>query len=119
MLIWRNWNPQTMNARFRTGGITVTKIIGLDQGTHITGYAVMVDDKFTAYDVLRMPPKKGEPADKRQRAMKEKIKQLLFREQPDYIGVEGVHLGENPATLIMLAEFRGRVCGMAEDNGFW
>lgn len=95
------------------------KILALDQGTHLTGYAIGVDGAITTVDVLRVPPKKGEPADKRQRAMKEKIRQLLFEEQPDHLAVEGVHLGENPATLIMLAEFRGRVIGMAEDLGYF
>ena len=84
------------------------KILGVDPGSRAAGWAVVRFGKSTellAAGVLR-PPLTGSFAE-RLLALRNGLREVLDREEPERAAVERVFSGVNPQSLILLGEARG------------
>ena len=87
----------------------IIKIIGIDPGTHITGYG-LIDVKandivYRGHGVFKTRPK--DPVAKRLQIIGDKFEKLLLKFQPDIAVLEKSFVGHNPRTAIALGEAKG------------
>lgn len=85
-------------------------IIGIDPGTCVTGYGVVLVDsnrslKTIDYGCIRPPPKEEMP--KRYRIIFESISSLLEQYKPEAFAIETQYINKNPQSGIKLGMARG------------
>ncbi len=84
------------------------RIVGIDPGSIITGYAIIDADsghyRHLASGCLRLPKS---PLPERLRRIFEGLGQLLVEYNPDEMAVEQVFVSRNPASAIKLGQARG------------
>lgn len=85
-----------------------TTVLALDQAITKSGWAIRLNDVIT-YGLLKQTPESKRGAMSAETYMVESVRELIRAHPPDYIALEGVHLGDNVSTLIALATFRGRL----------
>lgn len=72
-----------------------TRILALDQASHVTGYAVFDDGKLTKYGVYEAP--QGEEIE-RLAAVRDWVASMIAALKPNYVGIEGIQFQEHSAT---------------------
>lgn len=87
-------------------------VLGVDPGTAVTGYGVVVrrDDgalSLRECGVIRTPSRA--PLPDRLRDIYEGICEVLERQQPTVVAVEGVFYGKNARTAVVLGHARGAI----------
>lgn len=94
-------------------------VVGIDPGSHITGYGVVEhhrsDIVFVGSGVIRV--KRTEPRPQRLRVIKEGIDGILARYRPDSIAVEEIFMARNPRSTMILGEARGVIILAAAEAG--
>ncbi|HEY4832454.1 MAG TPA: crossover junction endodeoxyribonuclease RuvC [Waddliaceae bacterium] len=86
------------------------KILGIDPGTHLTGYGViLIDEKrqFSAIDYGCIRPPSSKPLTERYRIIFRAIETLLERYTPEAVAVETQYIHKNPQSGIKLGMARG------------
>lgn len=95
------------------------KWIALDIGTQNTGYAVYIEKnkkpKLLSHGYFSI---KGHYAKDRFPEMLCKITDLIYKEQPDFITVEGFYSGKNFKSVEYLAKLQGWVEGQCSLGGY-
>lgn len=93
-----------------TSPVTVTRVLGIDPGSHATGWAVVVAEgnrySLEAAGVIRL---RGTDRPARLAALHRGITNLLDRTNPDRAAVESSFSGRNPKSALVLAESRGAI----------
>jgi len=87
-------------------------IIGIDPGTRITGFGVILVDErrcFTTIDYGCIRPPASSPLSQRYRIIHEAIIELIKKYEPDAISVETQYIHKNPQSGIKLGMARGVV----------
>ncbi len=94
-------------------------VLGIDPGTHRTGYAVAegVAGRPTAreFGVITTPP--GMPTGQRLRTIYERVRGLIERYQPDVAAVERLFLGQNAPSAVSVGQARGVVLLALDQSG--
>jgi len=87
----------------------VTRILGIDPGTRITGYGVIDSDghtfKAVDYGCIKPPPKAR--LSERYRIVFEGLQQVIAQHSPDEMAVENIFFCKNPASALKLGQVRG------------
>lgn len=87
-------------------------VLGVDPGTAVTGYGVVVREGGGAVSlrecgVIRTPSRA--PLPERLRDIYEGICEVMSRHQPEVVAVEGVFYGKNARTAVVLGHARGAI----------
>ncbi len=95
-------------------------VLGVDPGTHVTGYGVVVggDDapaSLLECGVIRTSARR--PLAERLLEIFEGVCEVIERTRPDVISVEGVFYGRNVRTTVTLGQARGAILVAAARNG--
>lgn len=94
-------------------------ILGLDQSLDVTGWCYKTPDDIYHCGMIKCPSPTRRDGLSEARWMKLEIKAMIERVRPSAIALEWLHLGagkkKNVDTLINLAQFRGRLCDLADD----
>jgi crossover junction endodeoxyribonuclease RuvC len=93
----------------------MTRILGIDPGSVIMGYAVIEHDqgrlRYVASGCLRLA---SDPLPRRLHSIYTEIGQLIRQHQPDEAAVEEVFVSQNAASAIKLGHARGAaICAVA------
>lgn len=72
-----------------------TRILALDQASHITGYAVFDNGELVKYGTYEAP--NGEEVE-RLAAVRDWVVSMISNLKPDYIGIEGIQFQEHSST---------------------
>ena len=95
------------------------RVLGIDPGTAVTGYGVVVHDGRTPTllecGVIRTQAKEPLPA--RLHDIHAGISELIQRHQPDMVAVEDVFYARNVRTTIVLGHARGVILLAAQEAG--
>lgn len=95
------------------------RILGIDPGYAITGYAVLdlIDGKFNVvdYGLIRTPAKTYFP--KRLLTISQGIEQIIERHQPHVMAIEELFFARNTTTAIGTAQARGVIIVSAARAG--
>lgn len=86
-------------------------ILGIDPGTIITGFGLIVSDgsSYTPLDFGCIKPPKNLPFEKRYLAIFNGIDELIARYEPDCVSVETQFVRKNVSTALKLGMARGAV----------
>lgn len=90
------------------------RILGVDPGLRITGYALLEDMNLVEWGKISVSGEWKESLFK----VTEELERKLREFNPDEIAVETPFTGVNPASSIKLAHLRGAIVYMAMKNGF-
>lgn len=94
-------------------------VLGIDPGTAVTGYGVVLLDGRTSSlvecGVIRTKPKQPLPA--RLRDIHDGVVELIARHRPDTVAVEDVFFARNVRTTVVLGHARGVILLAAEQAG--
>ena len=94
-------------------------VLGIDPGTAVTGYGVVLLDGRTPSlvecGVIRTRPKQPLPA--RLRDIHDGVVELIARHRPDTVAVEDVFFARNVRTTVVLGHARGVILLAAEQAG--
>ena len=94
-------------------------VLGIDPGTAVTGYGVVLLDGRTSSlvecGVIRTKPKQPLPA--RLRDIHDGVVELIARHRPDTVAVEDVFFARNVRTTVVLGPARGVILLAAEQAG--
>lgn len=84
-------------------------ILGLDPGSHYTGYGFIEKqgERLSAMDFGRISCVKGSSITERLALIAHELDDLLLRVPPDLSALESPFLGQNPKSLVVLAQARG------------
>jgi crossover junction endodeoxyribonuclease RuvC len=85
-------------------------ILGIDPGTHITGYGIVVIDnrrQFAVVDYGCIRPPASQPLTSRYRIIFRAIETLLDRYTPEAVAVETQYIHRNPQSGLKLGMARG------------
>ena len=95
------------------------KVLGFDQATGKTGYALFADDGTMDYGLINLTGKAFKELDTNARArlMALHIKRMIDSERPDVVVIEDVALRTNVKTLIELARLQGEIYAWCDDAG--
>lgn len=96
------------------------RVLSLDQATKATGWALGVDRAIERYGLLKRTKAAQTVADMALPPdvwMRYQIVSLVREHRPDVVAFEGVHLGDNPETLIALSMFLGGCVANLHDMG--
>jgi len=95
------------------------RIIGIDPGSRITGYGVIVSERgrvrFTACGVVRTSP--GMPFANRLNQIFDGINEVIQLHGPTVAAIEDVFLATNPRSALKLGQARGAAVVAAMQNG--
>lgn len=97
----------------------MTRIIGIDPGSHITGYGVIdvVGNKIEHVDCGGIHTNPKMPIEERLQFIHKKISEILEKFQPDSAGVEDVFFAKNAKSSLMLGHVRGVVLLALANHG--
>lgn len=87
------------------------KIIALDQATKITGYSVWVNGKLKRHGILKSDVDENNPI-LRMELMYKRVRELIKREKPDFVALEGVFYSGRISTYNQLANMQGVIFGI-------
>jgi crossover junction endodeoxyribonuclease RuvC len=95
-------------------------VLGVDPGTHVTGYGVVQGSSPNAMSlvecgVIRTQPR--DPLPSRLREIHDGITELLRRHDPDVLSIEDVFYARNVRTTVTLGHARGVILLAAEQHG--
>ena len=94
-------------------------VLGIDPGTAVTGYGVVLLDGRTSSlvecGVIRTKPK--QPLPTRLRDIHDGVVELIARHRPDTVAVEDVFFARNVRTTVVLGHARGVILLAAEQAG--
>ena len=87
----------------------MTRIIGIDPGSQITGYGIIdiMGNKTTYVDSGCIRTPSGQPLANRLRSIFEAISQIISQYRPDEMAVEQVFMHRNPDSALKLGQARG------------
>ena len=88
------------------------KLLSFDQASKITGYSCFIDGDWQ-YSRIINKDKKDLDTDRRFNEMVLAIYEVIDKEQPDAIALEGVALQSNAKTMSLLARLQGAIVGKA------
>ena len=92
--------------------LAVYTLLGIDPGSHITGYGVLrVDNgevRHIGHGLIRAG--KGERAD-RLIEIYQRVSQVLAEHKPQAVAMEEVFMAKNPASALILGQARGVILG--------
>lgn len=91
------------------------KVLGIDPGYAICGYAVLSGESLVSFGAIRTPA--GLPFSERLREIGSDIEALLDRFQPDLVGLEGLHFVQNVTTGLQVAQVRGVILYLCAARG--
>jgi len=94
-------------------------VLGVDPGTHVTGYGVVSGESANAAlvecGVIRTHPR--DPLASRLREIHEGMTELLERHKPDVLSIEDVFYARNVRTTVILGHARGVILLAGEQRG--
>lgn len=90
------------------------KILGIDPGIGICGFGLIEDDKALDYGVVTTPIRAPLPS--RLKELYESLVEVFKETKPDVVAVEKLFFSKNITTGIAVAEARGIVLLVAEQN---
>lgn len=88
------------------------KVLGVDPGTAATGYGVVVRGEGGATTLVEcgvIRTKPSSPLAQRLREIHDGLGEVLDRQTPDVVAVEGVFYGKNVRTTVLLGHARGAI----------
>lgn len=96
----------------------MSRIVGIDPGSRITGYGVVehrgAEIVYVASGVIRL--KRSEPRPRRLRMLKAGVDGVIERYRPDSIAVEEIFMARNPKSTMVLGEARGVIVLAAAES---
>ena len=95
-------------------------VLGVDPGTHVTGYGVVTGANSNAMSlvecgVIRTHPR--DPLSSRLREIHDGMTELLQRHKPDVLSIEDVFYARNVRTTVTLGHARGVILLAGEQHG--
>ncbi len=85
------------------------KVLGIDPGSHITGYGIVFSEDQTphylAHGIIKMPKKKS--LFKRLGLIFKEISDIIETYRPDVLAIEKVFFAKNPHSALLLGHARG------------
>ena len=90
------------------------KILGIDPGIGICGFGLIQDDKALDFGVITT--QKNAPLPGRLKELYESLQEVFCQTKPDVVSVEKLFFSKNITTGIAVAEARGLVLLVAEQN---
>ena len=95
-------------------------VLGVDPGTHVTGYGVVSGANSNALalvecGVIRTHPR--DPLASRLREIHDGVTELLQRHKPDVLSIEDVFYARNVRTTVILGHARGVILLAGEQHG--
>lgn len=95
-------------------------VVGVDPGTTVTGYGVVVDRGGGAVALVEcgvVRPRARSPLPERLRDVHAGLREVLGRHRPDALAVEAVFAGRNVRSAVILAHARGVALLAAAEAG--
>ncbi len=97
-------------------------ILGFDPGTQTTGYGVLeLDDGnhvfHRGHGVIETKKKAGATEASRMMRLREQVREVIKRYQPDAVAAEDVFVGVNRRSAIALAHYRGILIEACAEEG--
>lgn len=95
-------------------------IIGIDPGTAVTGYGVVLREEGGAVTLLECGVIRTRPKTalaERLREIHEGVAELIERHRPEVVAVEGVFFGKNVRSAVVLGHARGAILVAAALRG--
>jgi len=83
----------------------MTKILGIDPGTRITGYGIIQNGKLIDFGCIRPPP--SLPLNERYCWIHKGVLSLIDRFQPDVVVIEAQYVSHNVSSAMKLGQARG------------
>ena len=95
------------------------RILGIDPGSHITGYGVIEKDGNCLRHVIHgeVKPQKDSPLSTILISIHQQISQVITQTAPQAIALENIFYGKNVRSLIKQAQVRGVVIFAGADKG--
>lgn len=84
------------------------KIIGLDQSTKRSAYSIFSGNELLSYGVFEADTKERDPYI-RMEQMYHRLRDLIAKEKPDAVAIEGIQFQKNQHAYAMLANMQGVV----------
>jgi crossover junction endodeoxyribonuclease RuvC len=101
------------------GGERVSLTIGIDPGSHVTGYGLVerrgLDIVYVASGVIKAP--RSAAMSERLLRIKQGLDEVIGRYHPTVLAVEDVFMAKNPKSTLALGEVRGVVLLVAAQAG--
>jgi crossover junction endodeoxyribonuclease RuvC len=90
----------------------VLRILGIDPGSRVTGYAVIIASadprpRLTYVECGVVEANEGDPLEQRLGEIAKGIREVVAELQPDVVAMEDVFYGKNVRSMIALAQARG------------
>jgi len=85
------------------------KVLGIDPGSHVTGYGIITSEDqtphYVAHGLIKM--RKNAPLHERLGKVYRGITEVIEMFQPDVLAIEKVFFAKNPRSALMLGHARG------------
>lgn len=91
------------------------KIIAFDQSTKITGVSIWENSNLCSHHILTSNIKENNPI-ARMWVMRDKIAEMLDKENPDYVVIEAVQFQRNYNTYSQLSQLQGVIFSVLFDR---
>ena len=88
------------------------KVLGFDQASKVTGYAVFEDGVLVRHGVIDISNEYD--TDARVRHMFRRIIGMIASEKPDAVAIEGTHFQNNQNAFRLLAQLQGMIMGICD-----
>lgn len=95
------------------------KILGIDPGSNITGYAIIGVDGYelSVIDIGCINVKKVNDHFERIKIIHSKVKELINHQSPNVLSIEGPYYGQNVQSMLKLGRAQGVVIAAALEFG--